>query len=788
MSSPSRSRLNTRTWERRFLCLRFETQTLFRQYWVNVAAIGALLVSWEQVVWRMVQDDQLPSDLFSPSHSANFLWLGALAVAMLFLWPVLALTLQKTRGPLFLLTPLLLLVGMMYGVATHPQQLSKPYLGLAIFLLMVGLYAYYWRVFHAVSVNHFQKLRGFWLQFAAALFLMAVLHSAHFAWGLIGAFFIPRYRRTYLMTASSRAVHVRGTELNSSERVEHEYDKMRRHGDEGFLFGGVRLPLKAAVQHLMFAGATGSGKTLSLRLFMQCVLPSITPHSGKRAIIHDYTRTMLPLLHGMGVRANIQNLNLFDARAAAWAIAQDIRTLADAAELAAILAPEPGANEKSDKFFREASQALLEGMTVFLQRHAPGKWTLRDLVIGLSSIELATALLMSDPVTQHYIGVLGSENTSANILSSVLVEIRSYRIIAALSDLAPTTFSLRQWLEGGHILLLGSSTQAEKTLSALNRLIFTRAVQMLIEHSEARSIPEPESFFILDELPQLGRLHRLVNLAEVVRARGGSIALCFQSYSRVCEIYGRESAAAILGMCRNKAVLRFDEPETSKWASDLLGEAQILRKNATYQHPEGAEKLDAWRKYGLSETVTIEQAVLPSEFRKIPPVDDGEGLTGYYLAAQRTWKHCYPDADLQELLIPENPAVPGFLPVPDHYQELRPWDETDWQRLNITTLMLRMGSDQLLEEVSEPFRQVVEVVDQRNGDSSHLAGKPHAAARPSSKPAPPPAARSGGSRTIDVEPFPEKRRPTLRLRRLYRSKDSTPKKTSELDRRRDTER
>src|SRR5688572_13125469 len=67
-------------------------------------------------------------------------------------------------------------------------------------------------------------------------------------------------------------------------------------------WGGVTLPASEGPNHWGCLGATGSGKTLTLRLLMQSVLPAIgttgTIGSGcdTRAMVYDAKQDALPLL------------------------------------------------------------------------------------------------------------------------------------------------------------------------------------------------------------------------------------------------------------------------------------------------------------------------------------------------------------------------------------------------------------------------------------------------------------------------------------------------------------
>ena len=81
-------------------------------------------------------------------------------------------------------------------------------------------------------------------------------------------------------------------------------------------WAGDRLPAGAGNKHFCVVGTTGSGKTITLQLLMQSVLPSLGESGAdRRALIYDakqdilsYLHTMVPNVPVLG-RANALTLN-----------------------------------------------------------------------------------------------------------------------------------------------------------------------------------------------------------------------------------------------------------------------------------------------------------------------------------------------------------------------------------------------------------------------------------------------------------------------------------------------
>ena len=106
----------------------------------------------------------------------------------------------------------------------------------------------------------------------------------------------------------------------------------RMKGRGGLCFGGLQLPAAAAEFHFLVMGATGSGKTLTIRFLMQSVFQKA---NGCRALLYDAKRDLILILDGMGVpKSKIKIFNPFDDRSVAWDMAADITSPATAWQLA----------------------------------------------------------------------------------------------------------------------------------------------------------------------------------------------------------------------------------------------------------------------------------------------------------------------------------------------------------------------------------------------------------------------------------------------------------------------
>ena len=79
-----------------------------------------------------------------------------------------------------------------------------------------------------------------------------------------------------MATGSQNAgTHLRGARLGSKAAVVEAMEALLADNDPGVYWGGLRIPTEDGPRHFCVMGATGSGKTVLLRLLMQSVLPRI---------------------------------------------------------------------------------------------------------------------------------------------------------------------------------------------------------------------------------------------------------------------------------------------------------------------------------------------------------------------------------------------------------------------------------------------------------------------------------------------------------------------------------
>lgn len=316
--------------------------------------------------------------------------------------------------------------------------------------------------------------------------------TAWILWPLGGAVLLAAFNRFFF----SNGDHLRGRRLISFGKAERAARKLRAGGDRGFPWGGLMVPSSSAVLHFLAIGASGSGKTLTIRMLTGELLRQVRRGSGRRALVYDAKRDAVSTLFGLKPTCPVKILNPFDQRASRWAIAKDARTPAVCLQIAeTLIRAEPGPNQ----FFSLAGIEILAGVMVALNLSCPEQWDLRDVVLATRDSEQLQKLLRRHPETAGPLVHFAEPRTLANILSTIRVRLAQLEPIAAAWSRADDEVSLEEWVSSEMILVLGNDETTRVCLDALNRAILRRAVELVLNGEEAS---DWRTLFVLDEVAQ----------------------------------------------------------------------------------------------------------------------------------------------------------------------------------------------------------------------------------------------------------------------------------------------
>ena len=386
----------------------------------------------------------------------------------------------------------------------------------------------------------------------------------------------------------------------------------RGPGARPYTIARIPWPKGAETRHTIVSGTTGSGKTVLIADLVEQIRKR-----GERCIVYDkmgsYTETFFDEHRDV-------LLNPLDRRAPRWSPFLEARTARDFDTMAAALIPRQ--KDAADPFWITAARQLFShGAAVLWQR---GETRNRVLVDHLLKTELsALAEAMEGTVAQSIVDP-ANPKTALSVRAMLTANIGAMDLLPDEGD----PFSIREWIEqdSGGFLFLTSRGDQHASLRGLISTWLEIAVNALLSlpRKDAQgNVPARRTWVILDELPTLHQLPSLrPGLAES-RQFGGCFVLGVQVFSALRDLYGRDGAETISGLCGTRVVLAAPDKDTSEWSAESLGRVEVEALSESVSYETGGRPGAPHGGVSLSTRRDLRPLVLPSEVSRL------ENLSGY---------------------------------------------------------------------------------------------------------------------------------------------------------------
>ena len=404
-----------------------------------------------------------------------------------------------------------------------------------------------------------------------------------------------------------RRHRVRGAELVTAAQLRRRIQPLHRRfleslpgreRDRAWRLAGIPFPPRSETQHTIVSGTTGSGKTVLISDLVAQVR-----EKGERCVIYDkmgsYTRAFFD-----GDRDVL--LNPLDARAPRWSPFLEARNARDFDMMAAALIPQQ--RDSADPFWVTAARQLFaNGAAVLAQKGVTENKVLVDHLLKADLTALAQA--MEGTIAQSIVDP-DNPRTALSVRAMLTANVGALEF---LPD-AGMPFSIREWVAGEHrggFLFLTSRGDQHASLRGLISTWLEIAVNAMLslEQADARRI-----WVILDELPTLHQVPSLQPGLAESRQFGGCFVLGVQVASALRDLYGRNGAETISGLCGTRVVLAAPDRDTAQWSADSLGRSEVeeVAENVSY----GANTI----RDGVSLTPRRElrALALPADIMRLP--------------------------------------------------------------------------------------------------------------------------------------------------------------------------
>ena len=458
-----------------------------------------------------------------------------------------------------------------------------------------------------------------------------------------------------------------------------------------FQFGPFNLTDQDAEAHLLALGTTGSGKSLILNLLQQSVLPYVGQGFGYHALVYDAKQDQLPIIAGYCDLSHVKLFNAYDARSVAWDICKDVIRSPVAMEVAFTLFPEVSDNSP---FFRNAARHLAWGIMCSFSL-SKVDWSFADLLRGLNDPDLCARIIERHCETKALVKkYLGDKKLTNDIFATIASITMLYEPIAASWEHASEWLSMSDCFKNEYIVVLGNSETSRETIDRVNSVLFKRWTDLTLEQPDGT---HERYWTFIDELSEAGRLAGFPSFLKKARSKGGRCVVACQSTEglKSDKLYGDKVTADFLSCFGNRMFARLECPETAEYCSKYIGDQEIRQTSET----ESGKPSD--KQKSISYSKVVQRTILPSQFMSVQSVSLEKGLKALFKlrSSDPSWEEIPGDVLFNDWLIPKNPDVPHFVPVPPMNEFLRPWtpvEEAKYAPVNISLGQERPQQDQNL--------------------------------------------------------------------------------------------
>jgi type IV secretory pathway TraG/TraD family ATPase VirD4 len=408
------------------------------------------------------------------------------------------------------------------------------------------------------------------------------------------------------LRAQSPDMHKRGARVLTGTSVRHAVRRRRRRG-AALHIAGVPLGPGEETRHFKLIGTTGTGKSTAITGLLGAALAR-----GDRAVIADpdggYRARFFDRRRGDVI------LNPFEPLSVKWDPFAEIRAPWDVEQLASGLIPTT--EDPSGREWRGYARTFLTAVT---RRCCESGWNDPSELWRLLTVATSSELrgLVAGSPAQPFLEpenarMFGSIRSVAGSAAVALEYVQAQRA---------RSFSVRDWVRSGRGVLF--IPYAAPQIPALRSIIATWMRLAIFEVMGRTGEGEP-LWFVVDELDSLGAIDGLKDALARLRKFGGRCVLGFQSVSQVSATYGFGEANTLVENCGNTLILRCSGSEhggTSQFASRLIGEREVLRRQTSRAHDRGgwlAGRSSARRSTTVSRQQIVEAAVLAAEIEQLP--------------------------------------------------------------------------------------------------------------------------------------------------------------------------
>jgi type IV secretory pathway TraG/TraD family ATPase VirD4 len=349
---------------------------------------------------------------------------------------------------------------------------------------------------------------------------------------------------------------------------------------------GFKLTDKKQTEHILIAGGTGSGKSVT---GWNILIPAY--QRGDRILLVNYKgmTEKFPVRDGAG---DAEIMCPWDARSMVWQVSADVTTKTQAQTFSSAMIPESQGNP----LWSNAAREVLNGVIMMLiKTRGVGKWGWQDLAGGLNKTQPELLSMMQE----HYPQGATFVASNGKATESVLMSLGAF--VGVIYDLAEAWgnrkgFSINTWVRNPDsktkLVILNLSSEFTVLSKAFNVAVLNQIATTI---SKLPDVPEDKNRFWIyaDEFPRLGKLDVWEDFLAVGRSKGFRLVFAFQSLSQLRHIYGNDISETWIDSVGTKILGRQDG-KGAAWVSEMAGNARWAIPQRTQSSGSNSSSSFSW--------------------------------------------------------------------------------------------------------------------------------------------------------------------------------------------------
>ncbi len=342
----------------------------------------------------------------------------------------------------------------------------------------------------------------------------------------------------------------------------------------------IKIPASVLSTGLCISGSPGRGKSVLINQIVNQI-----PNS-KKSIIIDVKGEFVEKFFNPETDLIICPA---DIRSAKFNLFELIRTKIDAGVIAEILVPDD--KQTQDPHWVNAARAVIEGLLIYA---AKKKLSNTDIYKYLTDFSLLEKIKQDEevyPIVANFIRNDGDNPSkeTQSIISTAIRKAKALQYLSYLDELNTEKIDFKKWLfdgNGGKLFLL-STENLNKVFAPLYGVITSYLISTILDERDSFN---NEFYFILDELPQLGKAlgENLEKGLAVGRSKGLKFIMALQDFNQLKKSFGEQETNSILATTNSFIV--FQNFYGAQHLEKFFGKTTIIRNDESFtfsQEPIG---------------------------------------------------------------------------------------------------------------------------------------------------------------------------------------------------------